>query len=94
MLKIQDKAISYAKKNGLDFIVAVTSSPCGWVGTVKNLSVRSSKSFKNNGNYREQVFEGIKVFVPKVADIKGDIYIFQNIKLPFIGPIWGIRGKI
>ncbi|NMM63658.1 hypothetical protein HBE96_13440 [Clostridium sp. P21] len=43
-------------------------------------------------NYSVFQFENTKVFISKELKIKGNVTIYRKLKLPFMEPIFGVKG--
>jgi hypothetical protein len=93
MLNIDEKALTYAKKNKGSFIVKTISASGGCCEmSVKSISVEFLKDFKENEKYHIHEYDTIKVFIEKGLKVEDNIFIFQKIKLPLFGHIFSSKG--
>lgn len=98
MLTINAKALKYAKKKELYFVVKILTRTieCAWNGTRtqgRSLSVKASYEYEVEIEYYDIFeFQGVKVFISKELKIKGDINIYQKLKIPFMAPVFGVKG--
>lgn len=93
MIKIDDKILNSLKKTGSDLIIKTisTSGGCCEMGA-KSLCIEPSKEFSGSSYYKEFSYDGIKIFIEKFLKIEDEIYIYQKMKLPLIGQIYGVKG--
>ena len=93
MIKIDDKILTTLKKSGSDIIIKTisTSGGCCEMG-VKSLCIEPSKKFSGSSYYNEFSYDGIKIFIEKFLKLEDEIYIYEKVKLPLIGQIYGVKG--
>lgn len=96
MVTVQEKAIKYAKKVQGNFLVSNhTNSVTCWSGTtttVVNLKVEIVKDFKKEELYDEYEYDGVKIYILSNLILKEDAYIFMYPKIPFMNPIFDVKG--
>lgn len=93
MLTIEEKALKYAKEKSGAFIVKTISASGGCCDvSVKDLCIEFSTDFKENKNFTSYEYNGVKVFIEKYLELQEDVLIYQKIKLPFIGNVFGTKG--
>ncbi|WP_446899572.1 hypothetical protein ACSVC9_06710 [Clostridium sp. LBM24168] len=94
MVYINDRALNYAKKNGGGFLVRTISASSGCCSMdVKEVSVEFIKKFPEiYTGYRLEKYEGINVFIENGLEIEDKITIYEKIKLPLLGTIFGAKG--
>ncbi len=93
MLTIEKKALEFAKNKQGNFIVKTISASGGCCDVnVKSLWIEVLKNFDENKNYICYEYDGIKVFIEKTLELDEDILIYQKIKLPIFGSIFGSKG--
>lgn len=93
LLTIEEKALNFAQQKKGDFLVKILSTSGGCCDVpVKEISIEFIKDFKINDNYACYEYEGVKVFIENGLELAGDIFIYQKLKLPLIGTIFGTRG--
>jgi len=96
MVTVQEKALKYAKKVQGNFLVRnSTNSVTCWSGnktTVMSLRVEIVKDFRKEDIYDEYEYNGVKIYIENSLKIKEDVYIFILLKIPFIKPIFDVKG--
>lgn len=93
MLTIEQKALDYAKNNEGSFVVKTISSSGGCCDmSIKEICIEFTKDFKVNKNYKDFTYKDIKVFIEKGLQLDEEILIYQKMKLPFIGIMFGSKG--
>ncbi|MCT8977650.1 hypothetical protein N4T77_13705 [Clostridium sp. CX1] len=93
MLTIDKKALEYAQERNGSFIVKTISASGGCCDVpIKDLSIEFLVDFKESSNYKSFEYKGVKVFIEKYLQLEEDILIYQKMKLPFIGSIFGSKG--
>ncbi|WP_123053842.1 hypothetical protein [Clostridium sp. JN-1] len=93
MLKIEDKALNYAKQNKKDFIVKTVSASGGCCDMpVSSIVIELVDNLKNTCNYKIYEYNGVKVFIDKYLKTEENILIYQKAKLPLIGILFGSKG--
>lgn len=93
MLTIEEKAFNFAKQNNGNFVVKTISASGGCCDVpIKDISIEFVTNFKENNNYICYEFNGVKVFIEKWFQLDEDILIYQKLKLPLIGNIFGSKG--
>ena len=93
MLTIEEKALNFAQQKEGYFLVKIISTSGGCCDVpIKDISIEFIKEFKHNSNYTCHEYEGIKVFIEKDLQLDTDILIYQKLKLPLIGSIFGTKG--
>lgn len=96
IFKIEEKALKECKKRNSNFIVSILTTTCGgWVGgskEVQNLSIEISNKVPNEKNFILLEYNGVKAYISKSLKLKEDILIYQKLRIPFIGPIYGSKG--
>lgn len=93
MLTIEEKAFNFAEQKGGSFVVKTISTSGGCCDvSVKDISVEFVTDFKNNNNYTCCEYKGVKAFIEKGLELQIDILIYQKLKLPLIGSIFGTKG--
>lgn len=97
MIKIDEKSLKVAKEKNSNFIINLITTTCGGWGSngsqIQNLSVEISKKVPKK-KFNTFEYEGIKVFINKSLKLGDEILIYQKLKLPFIGAIYGAKGII
>lgn len=97
-LTIESKALKYVKNKNLCFVIKLISRSveCEWNGTrtqARSLKVKIYYEDEiEKENYDVFEFEDVKIFVSKELKIKGNISIYRKLKLPFMQPIFGVKG--
>lgn len=98
MIKIDEKALKIAKEKNSNFIINLITTTCGGWGSngsqIQNLSVEISKKIPAKNAFHNFEYEGIKVFINKSLKLGEEILVYQKLKLPFIGAIYGVKGVI
>lgn len=93
MLTIEAKALNFAQQKNGNFLVKTISASGGCCDvSIKDISIEFIKDFKSNNNYICYEYEGVKVFIEKWLQIDENILIYQKLKLPLIGSIFGTKG--
>lgn len=100
MIKIDDKALNYAKSNSLCFVAGISTKTisCDWHngGTtlVKSLRLRVlyETEILDKEQYNIYEYQGIKIYILDQLKVVGDIHIFQKMKLPFSSPAFAVTG--
>lgn len=93
LLTIEEKALSFAKQKKGDFIIKILSVSGGCCDVpVREISIEFAKDFKTNDGYSCYEYEGVKVFIEKGLELDEDISIYQKLKLPLVGAIFGTKG--
>ncbi|MCH3963887.1 MAG: hypothetical protein LKE46_06395 [Clostridium sp.] len=94
MVYIDDKALEYAKKNRGGFLVRTISASSGCCSMeVKEISVEFIKKFPEvYTGYKLESYKGINVFIENGLEFEDKITIYQKIKLPLLGTVFGAKG--
>lgn len=93
MLTIEEKALNFAQQKRGDFLVKIISASGGCCDIpVKDISIEFIKAFKTNNNYTCYEYKGVKVFIENGLQLDSDVLIYQKLKLPLIGNIFGTKG--
>lgn len=96
MVIIEQKALSYAKKNNMNFIIQLTlctnGCACAGGGADIDIEVKTVKEFSSDNRYNLYQCEGVNVFIQKNIKMNENVYVFQKLKLPLMPPIWGVKG--
>lgn len=96
IFKIEEKALKECKKKSSNFIISILTTTCGgWTGggrKVQNLSIEISNKVPDEKNFIILEYNGVKAYISKYLKLQEDILIYQKIKIPFIGPIYGAKG--
>jgi len=93
MLTMDDKAINAVKKANSVLVVKSVINSCGWGGTpTRSLWIETKKSFSTSEQFILMEYEGVKVYLHKSLIINKDVYVYQKLKIPFFGSIYGING--
>lgn len=96
MITIQEKAVTYAKKVQGSFLVRNrTNSVTCWSGkttSVVSLSVEIVKDFRKEEIHDEYEYDGVKIYIENTLIVKENSYIFIAIKMPFMKPIFDVKG--
>ena len=93
MLTIEEKAFNFAEQKGGSFVVKTISASGGCCDVpIKDISVEFVIDFKINNNYTCYEYKGIKTFIEKGLELQTDVLIYQKLKLPLIGNIFGTKG--
>ncbi|WP_161486945.1 hypothetical protein [Clostridium magnum] len=50
------------------------------------------KDFRKEEIYDEYEYNGVKIYIENSLNIKGDVYIFILLKIPFMKPIFDVKG--
>jgi hypothetical protein len=99
MVKIDDKAFNYAQSKSLCFVVSVKRSTvdcdCGncksSIRTIK-IKVLYETEVLDKELYDIYKYQGVKVFLLKDLKVVGDINVYQKPKIPFMQPMFGVKG--
>lgn len=98
MIKIDEKSLKVAQEKNSNFIINLITTTCsGWGSNesqIQNLSVEISKKVPKKKFFNTFEYEGIKIFINKSLKLGDEILIYQKLKLPFIGAIYGAKGII
>ncbi|OAA90619.1 hypothetical protein [Clostridium ljungdahlii] len=101
MVKIDDKALNYVQGENLCFVVCVKKTSincdCGNCNTtVRTLKIKVlfETEVLDKELYDIYKYQDIKVFVLKDLKVVGDINVYQKAKIPFMQPIFGVKGII
>ena len=94
MLTIDNKAINSIKKGNSVLVVQSMESSCGgWGGSpTRSLWIETQKNFFPSEQFILMEYEDVKVYFHKSIILSKDIHVYQKLKLPFIGPIYGVKG--
>lgn len=92
MLKIEEKALKQAKSMNKDFVVKTVSTSGGCDISVSSIVIELVDDIKNPGKYVIYEYDGVKVFIEKYLKTEENILIYQKIKLPVIGIVFGSKG--
>ena len=93
MLTMDDKAISAIKKSNSVLVVKSVINSCGWGGTpTRSLWIETQKNFSPSEQFILMEHEGVKVYLHKGLIISKDIHVYQKLKIPFFGSIYGVKG--
>lgn len=93
LLTIEEKALNFAQQKKGDFLVKIISASGGCCDvSVKEISIEFIKDFKTNANYTCYEYKGVKVFIENGLELDEYIFIYQKLKLPLIGAIFGTKG--
>lgn len=94
MLTISNTALETARNVNGSFVVSIINSPtCCSGGARKSFGVDLCENFTDrNNSYIVFQYEGVNVYISKILKLKDKVEIYQKIKLPFIGPIFGSKG--
>lgn len=55
--------------------------------------LRFQKNSSKN-DFHSFEYEGIKIFINKSLKLEEEILVYQKLKLPFIGAIYGVKGVV
>lgn len=99
MVKIDDKALNYAQSKSLCFVVSVKKTTidcdCGnCKSNVRTLRIRVlyETEVLDKELYDIYKYQNVKVFVLKDLNVVGDINVYQKPKIPFMQPMFGVKG--
>ena len=93
MLTIDDKAISTIKKENSVLVIKSVVNSCGWGGTpTRSLWIETQKNFSPSEQYILMEYEGVKVYLQKGLILNQDIHVYQKLKIPFLGSVFGVKG--
>lgn len=93
MLTIEEKALNFAQQKKVNFLVKTISASGGCCDVpIKDITIEFIKDLKSNNNYICYKYEGVKVFIEKGLQLDENILIYQKLKLPLIGSIFGTKG--
>ena len=93
MLTIDDKAINNIRKNDSVLVVKSVVNSCGWGGTpTRSLWIETQKSCSPLEQYTLMEYEGVKVYLHKSLFLNEDIHVYQKLKIPFLGSVYGVKG--
>ena len=93
MLTIDDKAISTIKKESSVLVIKSVVNSCGWGGTpTRSLWIETQKNFSPSEQYILMEYEGVKVYLQKGLILNQDIHVYQKLKIPFLGSVFGVKG--
>jgi len=96
MLTIDDKAITAIRKNNSVLVIKpslITSSSCCSGGTAtRSLLVKAQINFSPSEHFILMEYEGVKVYLYKKLFLSKDIHVYQKLKIPFFGSIFGVKG--
>lgn len=96
MLTIDDKAIIAIKKDNSVLVIkpslVISSSCCSGGTSTRTLWVRTQKNFSPSDKFILMETEGIKIYLYSGLIISKDIHIYQKLKIPFFGSIYGVKG--
>lgn len=99
MLKIDDKALNYVQSKNLCFVICIkkTSIDCDCGNCKSNVRVLKIKVLYETEVLDKELYDiykyyNTKVFVLKDLKIVGDINIYQKPKIPFMQPMFGVKG--
>lgn len=96
MVTVQDKALKYAKKVQGSFLVKnSTNKVTCWSGqttTVVGLRVEIVKDFRKEETHDEYEYDGVKIYIENSLILKENAYIFILLKIPFMKPIFDVKG--
>ncbi|MCI1945095.1 hypothetical protein [Clostridium luticellarii] len=93
-LTIDDRALNYAREKEGDFIVKTVSASGGCCSMeVRDITIEFSKDFKGSKKiYNSYNYKGVNVYVEKGLELGEDVLIYEKIKLPLIGSMFGSKG--
>lgn len=97
MITINDKALNYAKKSELSFVVKVIpiNLEC-WNGTTTQAKSLKTKAVYENeidkDLFNEFQVNGVKVFISQELKMDEEVKIIQHVQLPFAKPSFGVQG--
>jgi len=93
MLTIDDKAINTIRKGNSVLVIKSVVNSCGWGGTpTRSLWIETQKNFSPSEQYILMEYEGVKVYLQKGLILNEDIHVYQKLKIPFLGSIFGVKG--
>ena len=93
MLTIEAKAANTIKKSNSVLVIKSVVNSCGWGGTpTRSLWIETQKSFSPSEQFIEMDYQEIKVYLHKSLNLNKDIHVYQKMKLPFLGSIFGVQG--
>ncbi len=93
MLTIDNKAINSIKKGNSVLVVQSMVDCSGWGGTsTRSLWIETQKHFSPSDQFILMEYEDVKVYFHKSIILSEDIRVYQKLKLPFLGSIYGIKG--
>ena len=93
MLTINDKAINTIKKGNSVLVIKSVVNSCGWGGTpTRSLWIEAQKNFSPSEHFILIEYEGVKVYLHRGLVLSNDIHVYQKLKIPFFGAIFGVKG--
>lgn len=93
MLKIEEKALKQAKSMNKNFVVKTVSVSGGCCDVpVSSIVIELVDDIEKPGNYIIYEYDGVKVFVENYLKTEENIFIYQKVKLPLIGTVFGSKG--
>ena len=93
MLTIDDKAINTIRKSNSVLVIKSVVNSCGWGGTpTRSLWIETQKNFSPSEQFISMEYEGVKVYLHKSLNLNQNIHVYQKMKLPFLGSIFGVEG--
>ncbi len=93
MLTMDNKSINAIKKNNSVLVLKSTFTSCGWGSTpTRSLWIETQKNFSPTEQFILMEYEGVKVYFHNSLKLNQDIYVYQKLKLPFLGSIFGVKG--
>jgi hypothetical protein len=99
MVKMDSKALDFVKGKNACYVTKIkkTSVDCDCGGVSSNVGTLKLKVLfetEVHDKYLYDVYEyqGAKVYVLKNLKVVGDIEVYQKAKLPFMEPVFGIKG--
>lgn len=93
MLTIDNKAIKTIKKENSVLVIKSVINSCGWGGTpTRSLWIETQKSFSPSEQFILMEYEGVNVYLHKGLKLDKDIHVYQKLRLPFLGSIFGVKG--
>ncbi|MEY7999904.1 hypothetical protein AB8U03_06795 [Clostridium sp. Mt-5] len=93
-LTIDDRALNYAREKGGDFVVKTISASGGCCSMeVREITIEFSKDFKGSKKvFNSYNYNGINVYVEKGLEMEEKVLIYEKVKLPLIGSLFGSKG--
>ena len=93
MLTIDNKAINAIKKQNSVLVIKSVVNSCGWGGTpTRSLWIETQKNCSNLEQFILMEYEEVKVYLHKSLILNSDIHVYQKLKIPFFGSIFGVKG--
>ncbi len=93
MLTIDRKAINTIKMKASVLVIKSVVNSCGWGGTpTRSLWIETQKSCSPLEHYTLMEYEGVNVYLHKSLILNEDIHVYQKLKIPFLGSVFGVKG--